>query len=216
VGRGGRPERRRELQLSPALKREGMDRNSKLEESFDGARLWRREAIELRKVLARTGLAEEFKWGKPCYTHDGKNICIIQRMNGFLALLFFKGALLKDRDNVLEAQGPNSRSGYRMRFTSVRDVAKMTKSVEAYVREAIEVEKAGLKVETRPDLEYPEELVERFVEDPELKAAFDRLTPGRKRGYVLHFSDARQAKTRAARIAKCRPKILSGKGFQEQ
>jgi uncharacterized protein YdeI (YjbR/CyaY-like superfamily) len=193
-----------------------MNENSKLERSFDSARLWREEAIELRKILLRTDLSEDLKWGKPCYTHDGKNICIIQRMNGFLALLFFKGALLKDPDNVLEVQGPNSRGGYRLRFTSVQNIAKMAKTVKAYVREAIEVEKAGLKVETAADLNLPEELVDKLAQDPELKAAFDKLTPGRKRGYVLHFSDAKQAKTRAARIDRYRSKILTGKGLQEQ
>lgn len=193
-----------------------MNEKSKLEKSFDSARLWRQEANELRSILLRCGLTEEFKWGKPCYTHNGKNICIIQRMKGFLALLFFKGALLKDPDNVLQVQGPNSRGGYRMRFTSVRDVAKMAKSVKAFVREAIAVEKAGLKVEAASDLEYPEELVDKLAEDSELKAAFDKLTPGRKRGYVLHFSDAKQSKTRVARIGKSRPGILAGKGFQER
>lgn len=192
-----------------------MNDKSKLDKSFGAARLWRQEANELRRILARTGLTEELKWGQPCYTYDGKNICIIQRMNGFLALLFFKGALLKDPDNVLEVQGANSRSGYRMRFTGVRDVAKMAKSVRACVREAIEVEKAGLTVERAPDLEYPEELVDKFAEDPELRAAFDKLTPGRKRGYVLHFSDAKQPKTRVARLERYRSKILTGKGFQE-
>jgi uncharacterized protein YdeI (YjbR/CyaY-like superfamily) len=193
-----------------------MNETSKLEKSFGSARLWRQEANELRRILLRAGLTEELKWGKPCYTHDGKNICIIQRMNGFLALLFFKGALLKDPDDVLEVQGANSRGGYRMRFTSVRDVAKMAKSVKAYIREAIEVEKAGLKVAKASDLEYPEELVDKFAEDPELRAAFDQLTPGRQRGYVLYFSDAKQSKTRLARIERCRSRILTGKGFQEQ
>ncbi len=192
-----------------------MNQNSKLEESFGRAKLWRQEANELRSILARTGLTEEWKWGKPCYTYDGKNICIIQRMNGFLALLFFKGALLRDPNNLLEAQGANSRGGYRMRFTSVRDVAKRAKSVEAYIREAIEIEKAGLKVEKASALEYPEELVEKFAEDSGLKAAFEKLTPGRKRGYVLYFAAAKQSKTRLARIEKYRSKILTGKGFQE-
>ena len=192
-----------------------MNRKSTLEKSFDSARLWRQEANELRKILLSAGLTEELKWGKPCYAYDGKNICIIQRMNSFLALLFFKGALLKDPDNVLEVQGANSRNGYRMRFTSVKDVAKMAKSVKAYVGEAIEVEKAGLKVEKASRLDYPEELVDKFAEDSELRAAFDKLTPGRKRGYALYFSDAKQSKTRVARIERCRSKILAGKGFQE-
>ena len=193
-----------------------MNQPSRLDRSFDTATLWRQEANELRRILTRTCLTEELKWGKPCYTHDGKNICIIQRMNGFLALLFFKGALLKDPDRVLEVQGANSRGGYRMRFTSVQDVARLAKSVKACVREAIDVEKAGLKVEPASDPDYPKELVDRFAEDPELKAAFDKLTPGRRRGYVLHFSDAKQSKTRLARIGKCRSRILTGKGFLER
>ncbi len=193
-----------------------MNENSKLNKLFGSARLWRQEANELRKIVLRAGLTEELKWGKACYTHDGKNICIIQRMKGFLALLFFKGALLKDPDNVLEVQGANSRGGYRMRFTSVQDVAKMAKSVKDYIREAIEVERAGLKVEKASDLQYPEELVDKFAEDAPLRAAFEKLTPGRKRGYVLHFSDAKQSKTRVARIEKYRSRILTGKGLQER
>ena len=193
-----------------------MNEHSKLEKSFGGARLWRQEALALRKILKTTALTEEYKWGKPCYTLDGKNICIIQRMNDFLALLFFKGALLKDPDDILEVQGANSRGGYRIRFNSVQGVTKMAQSVKAYVREAIEVEKAGLKMQLAPEQEYPEELVAKLAEDPKLKAAFDNLTPGRKRGYVLHFSSAKQSKTRLARIEKCRSKILTGRGFQER
>lgn len=193
-----------------------MNEDSKLDKSFGTARLWREEANELRKILLGTELIEELKWGKPCYTCDGKNICIIQRMNGFLALLFFKGALLEDPDNVLEVQGANSRGGYRMRFTSVQGVANMAKTVKAYVREAIQVEKSGQRIASAPDMQYPVELIDKLAEDPELKAAFDKLTPGRKRGYVLHFSDAKQAKTRAARIDKYRSKILKGKGLQDR
>lgn len=191
-----------------------MGTNAKLHKYFSEAGLWRQEANDLREILLQCSLSEELKWGKPCYTCDGKNICIIQRMKGFLALLFFKGALLKDTDAVLEVQGPNSRQGYRMRFASVQDVAKMTKTVKAYVREAINVEKAGLKMEEAAQLEYPEELIDKFDDDAEFKAAFDKLTPGRKRGYVLHFSGARQSKTRARRIEKYRRNILLGQGIQ--
>jgi uncharacterized protein YdeI (YjbR/CyaY-like superfamily) len=193
-----------------------MKKNPELNKSFSEARIWRQEANELREVLLKAGLSEELKWSKPCYTHDGKNICIVQRMNDFLALMFFKGALLKDPDGILEVQGPNSRAGYRIRFTSVKDVARMEKSINACIREAIEVEKAGLKVEKSKDMEYPEELVAMFDEDPELKIAFDKLTPGRKRGYVMHFADAKLSKTRVARIKRFRPNILKGKGFQER
>lgn len=193
-----------------------MARNPDVDTSFRNAKLWLEEADNLREILLRCGLTEDLKWGKPCYAFDGKNICIIQRMKDFLALMFFKGALLKDPDGVLEAQGPNSRVGYRIRFISVQDVANKAKSVKACVREAIEVEKAGLKVEKRTDLECPEELIARFDEDPDFKAAFDDLTPGRRRGYVLHFSAAKQSKTRSARIEKYRSKILSGKGLHDR
>lgn len=193
-----------------------MVKNPAVDKSFREARNWRREAHKLREILLDSGLSEELKWGKPCYCSDGKNICIIQRMKGFLALLFFKGALLKDPDGVLEVQGPNSRAGYRMRFVGVQDVTAMAKSVRAYVHEAIEIEKTGLKVETASALKYPKELVAKFEEDPEFSAAFEKLTPGRKRGYMLHFSNAKQSATRVRRIEKFRGSILQGKGVQER
>ena len=138
-------------------------------------------------------------------------------MNDFLALMFFKGALLKDPDGVLERQGPNSRAGFRMRFTSIPDVLTTESSIRALVREAIEVEKAGLKVEMKPtDFECPEELNAKFDADPAFKAAFGRLTPGRQRHYAMYFSDARQSKTRVARIERYRGKILDGKGMRDR
>jgi uncharacterized protein YdeI (YjbR/CyaY-like superfamily) len=132
-----------------------MGANPQLDESFNSAKLWRQEAKKLRAVLLDCGLVEELKWGKPCYTHDGKNIVIIQRMKGFLALLFFKGGLLKDPNGILEKQGPNSRAGYRMRFTKIQDVADQTDSVKSYIREAIEVGKSGLRIEKQAGLEFP-------------------------------------------------------------
>jgi uncharacterized protein YdeI (YjbR/CyaY-like superfamily) len=193
-----------------------MARIPEIDKSFSNAKHWVQEANALRDILLACGLTEELKWKKPCYTHAGKNICIIQRMKGFLALLFFKGALLKDRDDILEVQGPNSHAGYRIRFTSVEDVARMAKSIKAYVREAIDVEEAGLKVPSARELDLPEELIDRLDEDPDFKAAFDALTPGRQRGYLLFFCDAKQSKTRVARIEKCRHKILDGKGLHDK
>lgn len=187
-----------------------------IDKLFSNAKMWRQEAEILREILRGTGLAEEVKWGKPCYTYDGKNICIIQRMKGFLALLFFKGALLEDPDALLEAQGPNSRSGYRMRFSGISDVENRASSVKLFINQAIEIEAAGLKVNKESDLRYTDELIEKFDDDPELKAAFHRLTPGRQRGYVLHFSGAKQSKTRVARIEKYRRNIFRGKGIQER
>lgn len=190
--------------------------NPEVDKSFSQAKRWRAEAERLREILLDCGLTEALKWGQPCYTHDGKNIVIIQRMKDFVALLFFKGALLKDRDGILEKQGPNSRVGYRVRFSSLQDVADMETSLRAYIREAVEIEKAGLKVEKTSELNLPEELQNRFDEDPDLKAAFGKLTPGRQRGYSLYFSSAKQSRTRQARIEKYRQKILDGKGFHDR
>lgn len=195
-----------------------MPRNTSVDQSLGNATRWRRETEELRDILLECGLTEELKWRKPCYAHEGRNICIIQSMKDFLALLFFKGALLNDAEGVLERQGPNSRSGFRMRFTSVEEVVGSAETIRAYALEAIENEKAGLKVERAKaaDLVYPEELIGMFDRDPELDAAFHRLTPGRQRGYVLYFSGAKQSKTRTARIERYSRKILDGKGFHDR
>ena len=190
--------------------------NPEVERAIGGSSRWREEASTLREILLECGLTEELKWRKPCYVHEGKNICIIQEMKHFLALLFFKGALLKDPDGLLERQGPNSRSGFRMRFTGVGEVTEAAGSIRAYVREAIQIEEAGLAVEKGTDPEYPDELVERFNADPDFRAAFERLTPGRQRFYVIHFSSAKKSQTRAARIERYRQKILDGKGFNDR
>ena len=190
--------------------------NPEVERAIGGSSRWREEASTLREILLECGLTEELKWRKPCYVHEGKNICIIQEMKHFLTLLFFKGALLKDPDGLLERQGPHSRSGLRMRFTGVREVTEGAGSIRAYVREAIQIEEAGLEVEKGTDPEYPEELVDRFDADPDFKTAFERLTPGRQRFYVIHFSSAKKSRTRAARIERYRQKILDGKGFNDR
>ena len=193
-----------------------MARNPDVDPAFSDARRWRAEAETLRGILLDSGLSEELKWGKPCYASGGRNICIVQRMNDFLALLFFKGALLRDPEGVLELQGPNSRSGYRIRFTSVEEVSKRAELIRAYVREAIEVEKAGLKIEAKGEPDYPDELIDKLDEDADFRAAFEGLTPGRRRGYVLHFSDAKRSKTRADRIEKYRSKIMGGQGLHDR
>ena len=177
---------------------------------------WPEEMTDLRPTLLGCGLTEEIKWGKPCYSHEGKNIVILQEMNEFLALMFFKGALLNDPDCVLEDQGPNSRSAGRMQFASVQDVARLTDTVKAYIGEAIEVEAAGLEVGPAPELVLVEELQNRLDQDPALAAAFESLTPGRQREYNLYFSDAKQAKTREARVEKYAQRILEGKGFRDR
>jgi uncharacterized protein YdeI (YjbR/CyaY-like superfamily) len=177
---------------------------------------WPAEMTALRPVLLDAGLDEAIKWGKPCYSHDGRNIAIMQEMKGFLALMFFKGALLEDRDGVLVEQGPNSRSARRIELTSVDDVTRLADTVTALVGEAIAVEDAGLEVEPAGEPELVAELQERLAGDPDLAAAFDGLTPGRRREYNLYFSDAKKAETRAARIEKHAPKILAGKGLRDR
>jgi len=176
---------------------------------------WRPQAEELRGILLGCGLDEAIKWGKPCYVFEGSNIAIIQPFKDFLALMFFKGALIEDHHGLLEEQGENTRSALRVRFTDAEQVVEREAILKEYVENAIEVEKAGLSV-PKPDLVLVEELRNRLDEDPELKAAFEALTPGRQRGYNLYFSDAKQAKTRAARVARCVPKILAGKGLQDR
>jgi uncharacterized protein YdeI (YjbR/CyaY-like superfamily) len=177
---------------------------------------WPDEMTDLRPVLLSCGLTEEIKWGKPCYSHEGRNIVIVQEMKEFLALMFFKGALLNDPDGVLHEQGPNSRSARRMQFTSVEDVERLAGTVKAYVDEAVDVEEAGLEVGPAPELQLADELQNRLDEDPALKAAFEALTPGRQREYNLHVSEAKQAKTRETRVDKFVPKILDGKGFRDR
>ncbi len=177
---------------------------------------WPEEMAALRPILLRAGLTEQIKWRTPCYSHGGRNIAIVQEMKEFLALMFFKGALLADPDGVLEDQGPNSRSARRIRFTSVDDVARLSGTVEAYLAEAVDVEEAGLAVGPAPDVELVEELQRRLDRDPALRDAFEGLTPGRQREYHLHVSAAKQAATREARVEKCAPKILVGKGLRDR
>ena len=190
--------------------------NPKVDSYIRRSDMWPEEMSALRPTLLGCGLTEEIKWRKPCYSHEGGNIVILQEMKDFLALMFFKGALLKDPEGVLEDQGPNSRSARRIRFTSVEDVTRLADTVEAYVDEAIAVEEAGLKVAPAPAPVLVAELQSRLDQDPALKAAFEALTPGRQREYNLYFSGARQEKTRAARVEKYAPKILAGKGFRDR
>ena len=177
---------------------------------------WPAEITALRRILLASGLTEATKWGKPCYSHDGANIVIVQEMKNFLALMFFKGALLSDPAGVLRAQGPNSRSARRIEFTSVDDVERLAGVVTEYLEEAIAVEEAGLEVEPAPELVLVDELQHRLDENPELKAAFEALTPGRQREYHLQISSAKQSATRERRIDKFVPKILAGKGFRDR
>lgn len=176
---------------------------------------WGEVAQRLRRILLECELDEALKWRKPCYTFDGNNICIVQHMNDFLALMFFKGALLEDPDELLQEQGENTRSARRLCFTSVDEVDGMEGAVKDFVRQAIEVERKGLTVPKDDELVLVEELQDRLEADPALKAAFEALTPGRQRGYNIYFSGAKQSKTRAARVEKYVSKILAGKGMRD-
>ena len=175
---------------------------------------WRQETVELRAILLGCQLDEALKWGKPCSTADGKNIAIIQPMKAFLALMFFKGALLDDPKGLLEAQGPNSRSARRLRFASAREVQRLKAAIQGLVRQAIEVEHSG-RVVPKEELVLAPELAERLAGDPELATAFGALTAGRRREYNLHICSAKQPKTRAARVQKHRAAILAGKGLRD-
>lgn len=180
--------------------------------------VWREETAALREILLGCGLAEELKWGKPCYVHEGANIVLIQGFKDYCALLFFKGALMKDPDGLLVQLTENTQAARQIRFTDMASVRKRKSAVKAYVREAIGVEEAGLEVEYRKteDFEVPVELREKWKASPAFKKAFDALTPERQRGYLLHFAAAKQPKTREARIEKCMDRIFEGKGVNER
>ena len=187
----------------------------KIDTYIRNSRKWPDEMTALRAILLSCGLTEEIKWGKPCYSHEGKNIAILQEMKESLALMFFKGALLNDPEGVLEDQGPNSRSARRMRFTSVEEVVRLSDTVKACIDEAIDVEESALELGPAPALILVEELQNRLDQDPALKVAFEALTPGRQREYNLYFSGAKQAITREGRVEKCVQKILDGRGFRD-
>ena len=189
--------------------------NFELESDFETAEKWRDEAIALREILMSCDLIEEQKWNKPCYSRDGENIAIIQRFSDKLALMFFKGVLLEDPEGILRSQGPNSRSALRLEFQSVEDVTSAEQPIRALIKDAIRVEQAGLKVEKSDELDYPDELAFAFDDDPDFRAAFEALTPGRQRGYCLNFSEPKKSETRTARIEKHRNRILAGKGMRD-
>jgi uncharacterized protein YdeI (YjbR/CyaY-like superfamily) len=178
---------------------------------------WRKEFSKLRDIVLGFPLTEELKWGCPCYTLDGSNVVLIHGFKEYCALLFTKGALLQDPDGILVQQTKNVQAARQIRFTSLEDIVQRQKAVKACIKEAIAVEQAGLKVEYKQteDFEMPAEFQERLRSTPSLKAAFEALTPGRQRGYLLHFAAAKQAKTREARIEKCVRAIYDGKGLND-
>jgi uncharacterized protein YdeI (YjbR/CyaY-like superfamily) len=189
--------------------------NTKVDDFIASAKKWQEEFRKLRAILLDSELTEEFKWSQPCYTFEGKNVVVIGGLKESCALAFFKGALLKDIHGVLTRPGQHSQSTRWFKFASVGEIAEMKSVVKAYIREAIEVEKAGLKVKLKKtsDLKFPEELQIMLDEFPDFRAAFDTLTPGRQRAYIYHFSAPKQPKTREARVQKFMPHILKGKGL---
>lgn len=192
-----------------------MEHFDSVDEYVAASASWPAEVAALREVLLGCGLDEAVKWGKPCYLQAGRNIAIVQEFKDFLALMFFKGALLADPDGALESQGPNSRSAMRMRFTSVDDVTRRADQVAALVAEAVRVEDEGLTV-APTDLVLVAELQERLDADPALRAAFEALTPGRQRQYDLHVGEAKRAETRRARVDASVERILAGKGLRDR
>jgi uncharacterized protein YdeI (YjbR/CyaY-like superfamily) len=191
--------------------------NPKVDVYLSEAKKWQKEFQELRRIILDCQLTEELKWGKPCYTFQQSNVAIIQGFKEYCALMFFKGALLNDANGILVKPGKNTQAGRQIRFTNVRDVVEMETILKAYIHEAIEVEKAGLKVEFKKTAEYiiPEEFQSKLDEIPALKTAFDALTPGRRRAYILYFSAAKQSKTRESRVEKSVQQILNGKGLND-
>jgi len=191
--------------------------NAKVEAYLSGLKKWRDELEQVREILLECGLGEELKWRAPCYTYQGGNIAIIGELKACCVLSFFKGSLLKDPEGILTKPGENSRAARVIRFTSVPEIVELAPVLKAYIHQAIEVEKAGLKVdfEESGTLPLPRELQDKFNELPPLRAAFEALTPGRQRGYVLHFSAPKQSQTRESRIEKCSQRILDGKGLND-
>ena len=191
--------------------------NPKVDGFLRKAKKWQEEFEKLRMIILDCGLTEELKWGKPCYTFQKSNIVLIHGFKEYCALLFFKGALLKDANGILIQQTENVQAARQIRFTNVREIVEMKPILKAYINEAIEVEKAGLKVNFKKTSEFiiPEEFQNKLDESPALKTAFDALTPGRQRGYLLYFSAAKQSKTRESRVEKCMQQILNGKGLND-
>lgn len=191
--------------------------NPKVDFFFNKASQWQEEYKKLRTIILDCGLTEELKWGCPCYTYEKKNIVLIHGFKEYCALLFMKGALLNDPKKILIQQTENVQSARQIRFTSIKEIVKLAPTLKAYVYEAIEVEKAGLKVELKKATEYavPEEFQVRLNKSAALKKAFKALTPGRQKGYLFYFSQPKLSKTREARVEKYIPQILDGKGLED-
>jgi uncharacterized protein YdeI (YjbR/CyaY-like superfamily) len=197
------------------MKKNGM--NPQVDAFLNEEEKWREEMKKLRKIILSCPLTEELKWGKPSYSLEKSNIVLMHGFKEYCALLFFKGALLKDAHGILVQQTENTQSARQVRFTNVREITRLEPILKAYVLEAIEVEKSGLKVEYKKTSEFAvaDEFQNKLDEIPALKTAFGALTPGRQRAYLLYFSAPKQSKTRSSRVEKCLPQILKGKGLND-
>lgn len=191
--------------------------NSKVDSFISREKKWRKEFEKLRSIILDCGLTEEFKWGKPCYTYQAGNVVLIHGFKEYCALLFHKGALLKDAKGILIQQTENVQAARQIRFTNLQEIIKLQTALKSYIKEALAVEKSGLKVPLKKTSEFkmPDEFKIMLGEIPELKKAFESLTPGRQRGYLLYFSSAKQPKTREARVKKYIDRILDGKGLDD-
>lgn len=191
--------------------------NPKVDFFFEKDGQWSKEYDKLRKIVLACGLDEQLKWGQPCYMHGGSNIVLIHGFKEYCALLFFKGALMADGDGLLIQQTANVQSARQMRFTDAKEITKLAATIKSYIYDAIAVEDAGLKVTLKKVAEYPvpEEFQQVLDKNKKLKTAFEALTPGRQRAYLLHFAAPKQSKTRTARIEKAMPDILAGKGLND-
>ncbi len=192
--------------------------NPKVDFYFTKAKKWQEELKRLRTIVLGCGLTEELKWGCPCYTFENSNIVLIHTFKEYCALLFFKGVLLNDPKKILIQQTKNVQAARQIRFTNVQEIIQMKSVLKAYIDQAIKVEKAGLKVilKTTSEFSMPEEFKSKLDKTPKLKTAFEALTPGRQRAYILHFSAPKQSKTRETRIEKCMQQILDGKGLNDE
>jgi uncharacterized protein YdeI (YjbR/CyaY-like superfamily) len=191
--------------------------NPKVDWYFTKAEHWKEESQKLRAIILDCGLDEDLKWGKPCYSFEGANVVLIHGFKQYCAILFMKGALLKDPKKILVQQTENVQSARQIRFTNVNEIAELERVIRAYVKEAAEVEKSGVEVTLKKTSEFkmPEEFQNKLKQMPALKKAFQALTPGRQRGYLLYFGAAKQSATREARVEKCMPQILKGKGLDD-
>jgi uncharacterized protein YdeI (YjbR/CyaY-like superfamily) len=191
--------------------------NPKVDAFLARAKKWNEEFDQLRAIVLDCQLTEELKWGVPCYTYQDRNVVLIHGFKEYCALLFFNGALMKDPKGILIQQTANVQAGRQIRFTSLQEIVKLKATLKSYIRDAIEVEKSGVKVDYKKTEEFsaPEEFQNKLDENPKLKTAFESLTPGRQRAYILHFSSAKQSRTRESRVEKCMPQILSGKGLDD-